>query len=185
MTVQPRDQAYRQDDAFADGQAMRPEVPGTLSREEYAADLSVDGGAPRVTMQLLRTGQQRFDVWCAPCHGVLADGEGPVARKMTLRQPPSLLAPWAESHPTLGPVGARWHGPATPGWDALTRPPRKYFEIISWGYGLMPAYGQELPPDERWAIVAYLRALAYSQRAPLAAADPAGRRALEAEWGGR
>jgi mono/diheme cytochrome c family protein len=182
MQVQPRDEAYRLDPAFADGQAMRAPVPGTLSREEFVAGLA-PAEPPRVTMSMLLTGRERFDVWCAPCHGMLADGDGPVARKMTLRPPPSLIVPWSVTHPTLGPYGAQDHGPASPGWEVLPREPREVFDIITSGYGMMPAYGAQLPPDERWDIVAYLRALAFSQRAPLAAADPAARARLLAERG--
>jgi mono/diheme cytochrome c family protein len=182
MTVQPRDDAYRLDEAFTDGQAMRPAVAGTLSREQYESDLQAEGGPPVVTRELLTTGRARFDVWCAPCHGTLAGGDGPVARKMTLRRPPSLLAPRAATHPTLGALGAAPQAGAAPaGWGALPREPVEYFEIITHGYGLMPAYGTQLEAGDRWAVIAYLRALAFSQRAPLAAAEPKARLELLAE----
>jgi mono/diheme cytochrome c family protein len=179
MTLQERDDPFRADPAFEDGLAMRPPVPGTLSREELSAEHRGGQAPPHVTMAMLKTGRERFDVFCAPCHGTLADGDGPVARKMTLRQPPSLLAPREATHPVLGPVATRWGEPASGRWDSLPREPREYFDIITQGFGLMPSYGQELPPEERWAVVAYLRALAFSQRAPLAAAQGRAKDLLE------
>jgi mono/diheme cytochrome c family protein len=131
-----------------------------------------------VTLPMLLQGRERFEVWCAPCHGVLAGGDGPVAKKMRLRAPPSLLAPRAAVHPTLGSPREAARGPAAASWAALPRPPRDYFTIISEGYGLMPAYGAQLSAQERWAVIAYLRALAFSQRAPLAAAEPKARARL-------
>ncbi|MFT3837862.1 MAG: cytochrome c [Myxococcaceae bacterium] len=181
MQVQPRDDAYRLDPAFTDGQAMRPEVPGTVSREQYDSDAEATHEPPRVTVTMLRTGRERFDVWCAPCHGALGNGEGPVARKMMLREPPSLLAAPAAVHPTLEQNSADDRGAASAGWNALPRKPFEYFQIITHGYGLMPSYGAQIPARERWAIIAYLRALAYSQRAPLAAADEAARQQLYGE----
>jgi mono/diheme cytochrome c family protein len=180
MTVQERDQAFRLDPAFSDGQAMRPALGGTLSREEYEGELPANlEQPPPVTLPMLLTGRLRFEVWCAPCHGVLAGGDGPVAKKMMLRRPPSLLEPTAEVHPTLQEPGHPRREPAPATWEALPRPPKEYFSIITEGYGLMPAYGPQLPGSERWAIIAYLRALAFSQRAPLAAADePAQARLL-------
>jgi mono/diheme cytochrome c family protein len=73
---------------------------------------------------------------------------------------------------TQGGAGRGWTGPVSADWEALPHPPGFYFAVISDGYGLMPSYADALAPSERWAVVAYLRALAFSQLAPVSAAPP-------------
>jgi mono/diheme cytochrome c family protein len=81
-------------------------------------------------------GRRRFDVFCAPCHGIQGNGMSVVARKMTLREAPSLVSERIRQIPD-----------------------GKIFRIITEGYGLMPKYEQEIQVVERWAVVAYVRAL--------------------------
>ena len=97
-----------------------------------------------VTAELLRRGRHRFETVCAACHGVLGDGDTPVAANMTLRRPPSLLA--------LPPESVR---------------PGHLFRVTTLGYGLMPSYRVEIPVEERWAIAGYVQALRLSQRVPI------------------
>lgn len=96
-----------------------------------------------VDTALLARGQQRFDIYCAPCHGRAADGKGIIPRH-GFPSPPSLHA------------------------TRLREAPAGYFfNVITLGYGMMFSYGDRVSPQDRWAIVAYIRALQLSQRAPV------------------
>jgi mono/diheme cytochrome c family protein len=109
-----------------------------------------------LTRALLDVGHRRFDIYCATCHGLLGDGRSPVAANMSLRLPPDLhdRAAMAVGH---------------------------YYQVIANGFGLMPGYAAELSVEERWAVIAYLRALQLSQRAPLSMAPPPERERLSKE----
>ena len=98
-----------------------------------------------VTSELMALGRKKFDIHCAPCHGLLGDGVSLIATQMSLRPPPSL------------------HKLSNNGTAHI-------FQVISLGYGLMPSYAAELDAQDRWAVVAYLRALQRSQAATLAEA---------------
>jgi mono/diheme cytochrome c family protein len=93
---------------------------------------------------LLARGEDRFRIFCRTCHGPVGDGESQVAENMKLRKPPSL------HEPRLRQLA-----------------PGHLFRIISEGYGLMPAYADELPYRDRWAVVAFVRALQLSQNVTL------------------
>jgi mono/diheme cytochrome c family protein len=154
MIVQRSYRAYEAAPMFADGRAMRTPPAGTVSR---ARDLDhpaltagvVDGRYVErvpvaVDRPLLERGRDRYDVFCAACHGPRGDGTSVVARRMSLRAPPSLIE------------------------EPVTRfPPGRVFQVVSGGYGLMPSYASTLVDRDRWAVVAYLRALALSQAVPL------------------
>ena len=93
--------------------------------------------------------QERFDIFCSPCHGRLGNGDGMVARR-------------------------GFHAPADLNSDRVRQEPPGYlFQVITNGYGAMPDYGDQIPADDRWAIVAYLRALELSRGAPVADVPPA------------
>jgi mono/diheme cytochrome c family protein len=111
---------------------------------------------PKPTRASIAHGRDRFMRMCSPCHGALADGNSVIARDMVLRRPPSLLIP-----------------PVT------TYPDERIFEIITSGYGLMPAYSYQLAPEDRWAIVQFIRVLERSQAFPLANLSPAERQEAE------
>ena len=170
-----RQRGYRPFEAsaqFADGRVMRPPPAGTIPRGEvlgkpaltqgvlpsgaYAAEIPVP-----LTRAVLQRGRDRFDISCAPCHGVSGDGVSMVATNMTLRRPPSLMDEPVRSFP-----------------------PGRVFQVASIGYGLMPAYDVHLSVDDRWAIVAYLRALQRSRRIPLASLPPAARARAQAALSG-
>jgi mono/diheme cytochrome c family protein len=95
---------------------------------------------PVVTRPLVLRGQSHFETICAACHGIRGDGDSVVASKMILRLPPSLLEPSVR---------------------ALSD--EQLSEIIARGYGLMPPYANALPEEDRWATVAYVRALQIAQ----------------------
>ncbi|MDP9034508.1 MAG: cytochrome c [Myxococcota bacterium] len=100
----------------------------------------VDAPRPRVTRAVVARGRVYFERICAACHGIRGDGVSVVATKMLLRLPPSMLEPRVRSLS-----------------DEQLR------EVIERGYGLMPPYANELTPDDRWATVAYVRALEIAQ----------------------
>ena len=167
MIDQQRAAPYAPSDAFADGAAMRVPPEGTVARDAVPADspllTGVEGGdyvrvAPLpVDRALLRRGQERYAIACAPCHGELADGAGPVAPALTLVKPRDLLVePW-RSYP-LGRLVA----------------------VIRGGYGLMPGYASLLQPRDAWAVAAYVQALQLAAAVRLQALpEPRQRQALE------
>jgi len=104
-----------------------------------------------VTLALLERGQQRYEIHCVPCHSPVGDGDGMIARR-GFPHPPSYHI------------------------DRLRRAPdRHFYDVISNGYGVMYAYGDRVSPQDRWAIVAYIRALQRSQGARLAAVEGTAR----------
>jgi mono/diheme cytochrome c family protein len=101
-----------------------------------------------VTMALLERGRERFEIYCVPCHSPLGDGDGMIARR-GFPQPPSYHIERLR--------------------DA---PDRHFYDVITQGYGIMYAYGDRVGPEDRWAIVAYIRALQRSQDVRVAAGAP-------------
>ncbi len=167
MKQQPKALPYRESSFFADERAMRQPPPGTVPRDRRGKSRlfltgrdASDGGSPdggyidaiplTLTREVVESGQKSYDIYCATCHGVLGDGASQVARNMGLRVPPSLL-------------------------ELPEYPNGYYFVVISEGYGLMPAYSEKLSPEQRWAVVAYVRALQRSQRARLEDVPPEAR----------
>lgn len=166
MITQPKLQPYGSTepftDVFADGRAMRPVPAGTVARDvitdaarrtgHTAEGGDLDAVPLPVTRALLERGRARFAIVCAVCHGVAGDGNSAVARHMQRRRPPSLHEPRITS---LAP-------------GALYR-------VIVSGYGVMPSYAKLLVPDDRWAVVAYVRTLELAWTARLDALPPAVR----------
>ncbi|TMA28471.1 MAG: cytochrome c [Deltaproteobacteria bacterium] len=154
MERQPKFKPFSANAFYDDGRAMRVPPAGTVPRERLTDRPEIAQGKDRdghdvtvipipVTSELMSLGRKKFDIHCAACHGLLGDGVSPVAAKMSLRPPPSLLLLHNDS------VG-------------------HFFEVISQGYGLMPSYAAELDAQDRWAVVLYLRALRRSQAVALA-----------------
>jgi mono/diheme cytochrome c family protein len=135
--------------------ARRPWLPDQRC-DQRAPDGSVPWHAPAgappepaATRELITRGADRFARMCAPCHGTLGDGQSEIARDMRLRPPPSLLSK-----------------------DVSAYPDQRIFEIITSGYGMMPAYDYQLEPADRWAVVHYVRVLERSQAVALDSLTP-------------
>jgi mono/diheme cytochrome c family protein len=166
MQRQAKVKAYQGSEYFPNGLGMRTPPPGTVPYGASVDPAIRSGRGPdgkpvallpvKVDAALLARGRQRFEITCATCHGVLGDGDSQVAMNMSLRRPPSLH-------------------------DFRDLPDGYIFQIISEGFGLMPSYAASLPVEDRWAVVAYLRALQLSQRASLDEVPPDARGRLEKE----
>jgi len=151
MLDQRRGDPYAASSAFADGMSMRVPPRGTVPRDG-------DPAPPVVTRELLTVGRARFERICAACHGAAGDGQSVVATKMTRRPAPSL------------------HDD-----DARAMSREQIHAIVTHGYGLMPSYSEALGPADRWAVVAYVKALQLSQRAPVPSLPPEVRAELTRE----
>jgi mono/diheme cytochrome c family protein len=166
MMFQPKVKPYRKSEFYPDGVAMRAPPAGAVPVSALVEPAVATGrdaeGKPlarapvAVTRDLLEVGRKRFDVYCAVCHGVLGNGQSPVARNMSIRPPPSLL-------------------------ENAARPDGFFFAAMTEGYGYMPSYAPWIDAQDRWAVVAYIRALQLSQRARLDQAPPEVRARLEKE----
>lgn len=136
---------------FADGRSARPLVEGTVPRgaldEDEAFATGRSGGKPlreipvAVDRALLQRGRERFNIYCSVCHGRSGEGDGTIVRR-GFRRPPSYHTAKLRG----APVG-------------------HFFDVVAHGFGAMPAFAAEVPPRDRWAIAAYIRALQLSQYA--------------------
>ncbi len=163
MDYQPRYLPQTGNALFADGRAMRTAIAGTVARGAfengavYSRGLEGDDWTTRnpepITRSLLERGRERFDIHCAVCHGYGGRGDGSVHMRAL----------------ELAATGkANWVPPTSLHDDLVqNRPDGHLFNTITYGIRNMPAYGPQTTPDDRWAIVAYIRALQRSQRATL------------------
>lgn len=164
MQDQPKYKPLAVSDYFADGRDSRPLPAHVVARDELDDVRPSHTGAQNetfldtipepVSAALLQRGRDRFDIYCSPCHGRTGDGNGMIHQRGF----------WIPSNLHT---------------DRLrTVPPGYLFQVISNGYGAMPDYRDQVSPHDRWAIVAYLRALQLSQHATLADVPPEARRQL-------
>ena len=171
MYQQPRLDPGEPSTLWPDGKAMRAPVPGTVAYssgdlaatssgrrgEEAVTRLAAAEAAnapPPLTPALLRRGRERFDIYCAVCHGPAGDGDGMVVRR-------------------------GFPAPPTYHQDRLRQAPdRHFYDVITQGHGIMVSYADRVTPEDRWAIVAWIRVLQLSQHAPVAELTPALRAAL-------
>jgi mono/diheme cytochrome c family protein len=154
MHDQPRYKPFSASDFFGDGRSERPLVAGTIARghlrdDEHLYAGRVDGQHATtfpvaIDAGRMRRGQERFDIFCAPCHGRIGDGDGMIVRR-GYRRPPSLH----DDRLRQSPVG-------------------HYIDVMTNGFGAMPDYRVQVPAEDQWAITAYIRALQFSQRATAA-----------------
>ncbi len=165
MDNQPRFEAQHANALFADGRAMRPPVKGTVARGELRADdhyyRGIVGGKwatafPAkidVTVPLMQRGRARFNIYCQPCHGAAGYGDGIVNKRAM-----ELL--------NLGTNGTTWVAPKSIHEEQIREQPvGQIFNSITNGVRNMPPYGPQIPVADRWAIVAYVKALQRSQNA--------------------
>jgi len=167
MQDQPKFIPLRPSDFYDDGRSERQLVEGTVARGHLNDDvLYYTGKGPDgqfsnefpfpVTKEVIERGHQRFNVYCTPCHGRLGDGNGMVVQR-GYRRPPSYHI------------------------DRLRQVPNGYiFDVITNGFGAMQDYAAQIPVADRWAIVAYERALQLSQHATLEDVPPDQRAKLAA-----
>src|SRR5579859_2041654 len=156
MQDQPRMFPQRGTDFFADHRGARPQVLDTIARGQLHDDSYFYTGVVQgangyreeknempfpVTLEVLKRGQERFNVYCTPCHSRVGNG--------------------------LGEIVERGYKPAANLHDQvrMSQPLSHYFYVITHGYGAMPDYAAQIAPEDRWAIAAYIRALQLSQSA--------------------
>jgi mono/diheme cytochrome c family protein len=162
MHVQPRENPLAHSNFFTDQRSARPLVEGTVARGQLHEDsyffTGKVGNNPGdvmpfpVTKEVLDRGRERFNIFCAPCHSRLGDGNGFVPSRGFSRKPPS----FHDERLMKAPVGY-------------------FFDVITNGFGIMPDYASQIPPQDRWNIIAYVRALQLSQNATMADV-PAGQK---------
>jgi mono/diheme cytochrome c family protein len=162
MHVQPRQNPLSYSDFYADHRSARPPVEGTVARGQLYADTYFYTGKIGtnpgdympfpVTKEVLDRGRERYDIYCAPCHSRVGDGQGFIPSRGFSRMPPSYHIPRLQKAP-LG----------------------YFFDVITNGFGIMPDYASQISPEDRWKIVAYVRALQLSQNATQADV-PAGQK---------
>jgi Cytochrome C oxidase, cbb3-type, subunit III len=165
MQDQPKYIPLRPSSFFNDGRSQRPSIAGTVARGHLDEDaLFYTGKGPDgkfvddfpfpVTKDVVLRGQQRFTIYCTPCHDRNGNGLGMVVRR-GFRHPPSYHI------------------------DRLRQVPNGYiFDVITSGFGAMPTYAAQIQPEDRWAIVSYIRALQTSQMASINDVSPEARAQL-------
>jgi mono/diheme cytochrome c family protein len=158
MHDQPRFKPLAKSDFYSDLRSARPPVEGTVARGQLHEDTYFYSGKVGnlfgdympfpVNQAVLARGQQRFNIYCAPCHSRVGDGKGMVVQR-GYRAPPS------------------YHT------DRLRKAPLGYFfSVMTNGFGAMPDYAQQIQAQDRWAVVSYIRALQLSQASTAADASP-------------
>jgi mono/diheme cytochrome c family protein len=155
MSRQRKEKAQGTSAFFANGMTDQREPEGTVARGDLQRE-KILAERPPMTRELLQRGRERFEIYCAPCHGLAGDGHGVVVAR-GFPQPPDFAEP------------------------RLRRASERHFvDVIGNGYGQMYSYAMRVAPADRWAIAAYIRALQHSQRVAAASLEPAQREKLEA-----
>ena len=159
MQVQPKQNPLVRSDFFPDHRSERPLIEGTVARSQLHEDTYLYTGKIGgnfgdympfpLTKEALERGRQRYNIYCSPCHALVGDGKGIVPSRGFSRMPPSYHIPRLEKAP-LGYL----------------------FDVITNGYGIMPDYRSQIAAEDRWKIVAYVRALQLSQNATKADVPP-------------
>ncbi len=153
MVDQPRLESYEESTFFADGSSARPQVAHTVARGQLhsqdALETGLRDGKPLTDLPIqldrrtVERGRERFEIYCAVCHGLAGYGNGPVVQR-GFRAPPSYHSERLRN----APAG-------------------HFFDVITHGLGAMPSYANQVEPEDRWAIIAYIRALQLSQHATI------------------
>lgn len=167
MYEQPKYEPLQHSAAFGDQRSARPLVADTVAQGELRTNTEFFAGKSGtnlvtaipvpVTKALLERGEERYNIFCAPCHDAVGNGNGMIVRR-GFRHPPSLHIPRLRD----APIG-------------------RFYDVTAYGFGLSPDFSASISPEDRWAIAAYIRALQLSQHAPLADVPTAQRQKLEAK----
>ena len=167
MHDQPSYKPYAQSSFWPDQRSARPAIDGTVARGKLKTDTRLWKGRAAdgtfitsipmpVTKALLERGQQRYNIYCTPCHGRTGEGEGMIVQR-GFKHPPT------------------YHS------DRLRQQPPGYiFDVISNGFGSMVSYASRIPMEDRWAITAYVKVLQFSQNATTEDVPEGDRARLEA-----
>jgi cytochrome c5 len=165
MHDQPKYVPLRESSFFGDARSARPIIEGTVARghlhEDSVLYTGKIGGTDAdvfpaiVTAAVLARGRERYDIFCSPCHGRTGQGDGMVARR-GFRHPPT----FHQDRLREAPVG-------------------HFFDVMTNGFGAMPDHAVQIRPDDRWAIIAYVRALQLSEHATASDVPPDHRGDLE------
>jgi mono/diheme cytochrome c family protein len=159
MDNQQHYKAQERNRLFEDRRAMRPQVAGTVARGTFDLDEATTRGRDteggwitvnpiELTETVLERGQERYEIFCSPCHGLAGYGDGAVAKRADAL------------------MEGTWTPPTSLHTELVrSRPAGSLFNTISHGIRNMPAYASQIPVEDRWAIVAYVRALQRSQAA--------------------
>jgi hypothetical protein len=149
MANQPKYKPLSPSEFFADGRSERPLTENTVAHGALANDelfVPKDSGAfpLPVDWNLLERGEERYKIFCTPCHGLQGDGNGMISMR-GFKHPPTFHQ------------------------DRLRQEPNGYiYDVVTNGFGAMYGYSAQIPPRDRWAIIAYLRALQLSRDAKVA-----------------
>ena len=164
MHDQPKFIPLRQSTFFTDSRSARPLVAGTVARGQLRDDMLLYTGKANGTDaevfpfpiddRVMSRGHERFDIFCSPCHGRTGQGDGMIVRR-GYRRPPT----YHQDRLRDAPVG-------------------HYFDVITNGFGAMPDYATQIRPEDRWAIIAYVRALQLSEHATMNDVPPDDRERL-------
>lgn len=169
MHDQPKYEPLEQNTFYGDQRSSREPIPGTVARGQLHEDEHFYTGKinnqpvhtfpMEVSEQLLNRGQERYNIYCAPCHDQTGQGLGMVVQR-GFKRPPSFHIQRLQE----APVGY-------------------YYDVITNGFGVMASYAPQVTPEDRWAITAYIRALQLSRNATLADVPEEERKKLEASRG--
>lgn len=167
MHDQPKYEPLEKSRFHTDQQASRPLIAGTVARGQLRDDAAfytgrmgnqmVEAFPVTVDMNLLRRGRERYDVFCQPCHSAVGDGNGMIVQR-GFRRPQTFHQPRLRN-----------------------APPGYFYDVITNGFGAMPDYRAQIQPRDRWAIIAYIRALQLSQNAGTAEIPAAEMKTLQAQ----
>ena len=166
MADQPKYNPLEESQFFADGKSARPLVPGTVPRnrdlpsvaryEAQASNQEMTAFPIEIGLNELKRGQERYNIYCAPCHGFSGDGDGMIVQR-GFTKPPSMHL------------------------DRLRNaPPGHFFNVMTNGYGAMYSYAERVSVEDRWKITAYIRALQFSRPSNLNDLPPEDRARLQA-----
>lgn len=156
---QAKYEPFERSSLFADGTSARPLPAHTVARGYLREDVGYFTGAigpneyrasfpMEITPQVLARGEQRFNIFCSPCHGRAGVGNGMVVQR-GYKRPASYMEDWVRS--------------SAPGF---------FVNVMTQGYGVMPSYASQVPPEDRWAIAAWIRVLQSSRDVPFGELSP-------------